>query len=259
MAFIDRSNANGADDYKQAGVRHLYLKATEGTGFVDATRANRRAQALADGIVVGDYHYADLADPTAECDWFMAHSGPEKAGQFRGCLDCERGKVVSDVAWCETWVLAFHADRGYLPVLYGPTSLIAPMRAASKILTACAWWRAEYGPNDGSLHALQGGLMGAAAHQYTSVATLPGISGHTDISRFLGSSTPMLVPAPKRKHHPLGALPPAAWRWAQWRLGLGRYKGHARDKALRPKHAPRLIPISWWRAVAWYVRNRPAS
>ena len=61
--FLDRSNVNGADDYKQAGVTHIYLKVSEGTTFTDRTYLERRRQALAAGAKVGGYHFAGHADP----------------------------------------------------------------------------------------------------------------------------------------------------------------------------------------------------
>lgn len=186
--FIDRSNVNGPDSYKTARITHIYLKATEGTGFVDSTYHDRKLEAEQAGAVTGAYHFADLQNPATEVEHFLAVIGHAHPGHFRPCLDLERGTVVSDVPWAETWIGHFHKSQGYLPTLYGSTSLIAPMRTTSALIRACPWWRAEYGPNDGKHHALQGGDMGAAAHQYTSVATFPGISGNTDASVFVSAS-----------------------------------------------------------------------
>jgi GH25 family lysozyme M1 (1,4-beta-N-acetylmuramidase) len=185
--FLDRSNVNGADDYKQAGVTHIYLKVSEGTTFTDRTYLERRRQALAAGAKVGGYHFAGHADPRAEADFFLSLV---KEDQLRPCLDLESGQ---NRAWAEQFVLRMHDKLGYWPVLYGSTSFIAPMRSASAVLRNCPWWRAEFGPNDGGRHALSGGDMGAAAHQYTSVATVPGISGATDRSELINEKQ-MLVP-----------------------------------------------------------------
>lgn len=256
-AFIDRSNVNGTDDLKQAGVSYLYLKATEGTGFTDQTRTARRAAAHQAGVVLlGDYHFADLADPVAECDHFLSVIGKPLVGQFRPCLDLERGTAVSDVKWAEAWIGHFKSKMGYLPVLYGSTSLIGPLRAASSLIRGCPYWRAEYGPNDGKLHALSGGTQGAVAHQYTSVAHLPGLSGVTDQSVFCGAATALTVP------HPVAVvqISKAAWDRAQWRLSIGKYKGHGYaehiastapgEKPVFPKAPPGTA-----RAVAWYRKN----
>lgn len=184
--FVDRSNVNGSDDYGAASVTHLYLKATEGVSFVDATYQSRRAQALSQGVKhVGAYHFADLADPNVEAAHFCQTIGKPRPEDLRPCLDLERGAVVSDVAWAEAFCKKVHYNLGIWPAIYGSTSLLAPMRNESKLLRSLAWWRAEYGANDGFPHPLAGGTLGAAAHQYTSVARFHGLSGDVDASILL--------------------------------------------------------------------------
>lgn len=191
--FIDRSNVNGADDLRKAGVSDIYLKATEGTTFRDGTYQQRRAQARLAGARSGAYHFARQNTPATEADFFLTTIGTPKPGDLRPCLDLEDGQST---AWAEAFVKHVRDSLGYWPVLYGSTSFIAPMRAASQTLRNCAWWRAEYGQNDGKRHALDGGDQGAAAHQYTSAATFPGIAGKTDASVILHGKN-LVVPAAK--------------------------------------------------------------
>lgn len=191
--FIDRANPNGpasADNLRAAPVTHLYAKATEGTTFKDDTWADRKAAAAAAGAKFGSYHFAGHGDPEAEAEAFLAKIGTPQPGDLRPCLDLEDHQSVD---WAQRFVTRVHDHLGYWPVLYGSTSFIAPMRAASATLKKCPWWRAEYGPNDGARHALQGGDMGAVAHQYTSVATVPGIAGRTDRSELIDEKA-LLVP-----------------------------------------------------------------
>src|SRR6266581_3739940 len=165
--LLDRSNVNGPDDYAvahKAGMTHLYLKATEGTSFTDATYKSRKAEGLAAGAVVGAYHFARSSDPVAEADHFLNAIGVPRAGRLRPCLDLEDGQPA---AWAEAFVKHIHAKLGYYPTLYGSTSFIVPKRTASATLRACPFWRAEFGPNDGHRHPLAGGDLGASAHQYT--------------------------------------------------------------------------------------------
>jgi lysozyme len=191
--FIDRSNVNGTDNYAAAPVTHLYLKVTEGTGFVDSTYATRRHNALQAGAKVGGYHFAGHNDPRQEADFFLSKLVAPKPGDLRPCLDLESNQSRQ---WAEQFVLRVKAKLGYMPTLYGSTSFIQPMRSASATLRACPWWRAEYGPNDGQRHPLAGGDMGAAAHQFTSVAHVPGISGETDQSALIDEHA-LLVPSEK--------------------------------------------------------------
>lgn len=196
--FIDRSNVNGPDDYKAAPVTHLDLKVTEGTTFVDSTYQQRRAQGKAAGAKVGGYHFAGHNDPRAEADFFLSHLGTPGPGDMKPCLDLESGQSQQ---WAEQFVLRIKDKLGYFPILYGSTSFIQPMRSSSSILKQCPWWRAEFGPNDGNRHPLAGGDLGAAAHQYTSVAHVPGISGVTDQSHILDEAALLVKPAkPFRKY-----------------------------------------------------------
>ena len=200
--LIDRSNNNGADNYgsaAKAGVTHAYFKATDGTSFVDSTYHDRCTRARGAGIIVGGYHFAEHGDPVAEADHFLSVIGTPPAGHLRPCLDLESGE---DAAWAGAFVLHIHAKLGYWPVVYGNTSTIPTLRAANAAVRACPWWRAEYGPNDGQQHPLTNGPMGAAAHQYTSKATITGIDGNTDASVFLLPVAVMLIPdaAPKRRY-----------------------------------------------------------
>jgi GH25 family lysozyme M1 (1,4-beta-N-acetylmuramidase) len=197
--LIDRSNNNGADSYaeaKKAGVTHAYFKASDGTGFVDSTYKDRMARAHAAGIICGAYHFAEHGSPVAEATHFLSVIGTPAAGHMRPCLDLESGESA---AWAAAFVEHLHAKLGYYPVLYGNTSTIPALRSASAAVRACPWWRAEFGPNDGTRHALQGGDMGASAHQYTSTAHVPGIEGATDASVFLAPAATMLVPATRPK------------------------------------------------------------
>jgi GH25 family lysozyme M1 (1,4-beta-N-acetylmuramidase) len=197
IVFVDRSNNNGSDDYKAAPVTHAYFKATDGTTFVDSTYTSRCKAARAAGAIVGAYHFAEQSDPATEADHFLSTIGKQQPGWFRPCLDLEGGQTAG---WAEAFVKHVEARLGYLPVLYGNTSQISTVRAASVLLRSCPWWRAEYGPNDGARHTLAGGEQGAAAHQYTSAAAVRGISGHTDQSVFLQPVEAMLVPAPRKKY-----------------------------------------------------------
>jgi GH25 family lysozyme M1 (1,4-beta-N-acetylmuramidase) len=224
--FVDRSNVNGTDDYARAPVTHLYLKATEGTTFTDGTYAVRRNQAQKAGAKVGAYHFARHGDPRAEADFFLSRIVAPKPGELRPCLDLEDGQ---NAQWAEQFVLRVKQKLGYWPVVYGSTSFIAPMRSGSTILRSCPWWRAEYGPNDGARHALTGGDMGAAAHQYTSVATVPGITGHTDQSALIDEKQ-LIVPG----------TPVDFKKWGVYHDGT-----HVRN--FRRYH----------RALIWAARHRP--
>lgn len=258
MTFmIDRANVNGADDYPvahHAGAQWAYFKATEGAHFTDETYHSRRKAARDAGIVTGAYMFSDNTDPAVEANQFLDVIGDlgARAGDLRPCLDIERSpNGVPTLAHTEALASHLRAKLGYWPTIYGSTSVLAPYRADSVVVRSCPYWRAEYGPNDGRLHSLSGGDQGAAAHQYTSVGRVSGVSGFVDLSSLLRPDQ-VIVPTPQTVKT---TLPPVAWKWARWRLGLAEYEGHRQDPEMRPHRAPRRIPLGWYRTVRWYQRN----
>lgn len=66
---IDASHHQGAIDWRAVagdGIGFAYLKASEGTTYVDPTFAAHRAEARRQGIRVGGYHYFQLCSPGVE-------------------------------------------------------------------------------------------------------------------------------------------------------------------------------------------------
>jgi len=248
--LIDRSNNNGTDDYAaahKAGVTHAYFKATDGTGFVDSTYHDRCARARAAGIIPGGYHFAEHGDPVAEANHFLSVIGTPPAGHLRPCLDLESGESA---AWAAAFVERIHAKLGYWPVLYGNTSTIPALRAANASVRACPWWRAEYGPNDGQRHALAGGDMGAAAHQYTSEAHIAGVEGATDASVFLVPVAALLIPGAKPVRKPKFIGVTSHWTGKDGKPKSGDFRGDYWFKVRHPRailhgevrHVPRFKP-----------------
>lgn len=90
--IIDVSNNNGHVDFaaaKRAGAVGVYLKVTEGTGFVDQTYLERRKAARAAGLKVGGYHFAHPGNSgAAEAAFFLKHLVYEK-GDLVPMLDME--------------------------------------------------------------------------------------------------------------------------------------------------------------------------
>ena len=80
---IDVSHWQGTIDWAKvtaAGKRFAYIKATESTDFIDNMYATNRAQAKANGIKVGAYHFArpetNSGDAVNEANWFIKNAAP---------------------------------------------------------------------------------------------------------------------------------------------------------------------------------------
>ena len=72
---IDVSHHNGAIDWPAvagAGIALAFIKATQGTGFVDPTFDRNRSAAVKAGVLVVPYHFLDTADPDEQAEHFLA-------------------------------------------------------------------------------------------------------------------------------------------------------------------------------------------
>lgn len=68
------NNITSFADMKAAGVIGVILKSTQGTHYVDKTYKQRKADALAAGLLVGTYHFADGTDPVEQAKHFLSNS-----------------------------------------------------------------------------------------------------------------------------------------------------------------------------------------
>jgi hypothetical protein len=117
---------------RAAGVRWWYVKATEGTGFVDDTYDARVRQARKAGMPVGAYHFArpEGGDAVAEARFFLDHTDI-RPGDMLPMLDLESDEGLSPrelTAWTGSWVRTVTRDlhrRGMVgrPVIYTPFNL----------------------------------------------------------------------------------------------------------------------------------------
>jgi GH25 family lysozyme M1 (1,4-beta-N-acetylmuramidase) len=204
---IDVSHWQNTIDWTQvaaAGKRFAFMKASEGTTLADETYATNRAQARANGLYVGAYHFArpdrTPGDPAAEADYFLAMSQLE-AGDLVPVLDLEDAGGLSPVELQE-WV------KGYLGRIYERTG------AHGMIYASPTFWRNAMGDTD--WFATNGYRMVWVAHwttglaptvpagnwggngwtfwQYTSSGSVPGIGVRVDLDRFNGLDlTPLLL------------------------------------------------------------------
>ena len=108
---IDVSHWQGVIDWTKvhgAGKRFAYIKASDGTSFVDDRYAANRAGAKAAGLYVGAYHFArpDAAagDALAEADHFVERG--LAPGELLPVLDLEQAGGLS-VDALQAWVKAF--------------------------------------------------------------------------------------------------------------------------------------------------------
>ncbi|MDT7796868.1 MAG: hypothetical protein QOI78_301 [Actinomycetota bacterium] len=128
-----QGNVNWAS-YWSAGKKFAYVKATEGTGYVNAYFSQQYTGSYNVGMIHGAYHYGrpDLSGGAAQADYFVAHGGSwSKDGKtLPGTLDIEwgpnnacYGKTAAQmVAWIKAFSDEYHAKTTRWPVIYTATS-----------------------------------------------------------------------------------------------------------------------------------------
>lgn len=205
---IDVSHWQGTIDWakvKGASKRFSYIKATESTDFLDNMYATNRAQAKAQGIKVGAYHFArpgtNSGDAVAEANWFIANAAPV-SGELLPVLDLEvsGGLTVSQL---QGWVKAF-MDRVYTltgvrgAIYVSPSFWSNYMGNSTAIATAgykvlwVAHWTSASSP---TVPAGNWNGNGWTFWQYTSSGTVAGIGGRVDLDRYRYTDwTKVLIP-----------------------------------------------------------------
>ena len=207
MKGIDVSSHNGKIDgarLKQAGISFIWIKLTEGDGYVNPYFLQQEAQARKNGIKVGFYHFArpDSNSAAREAGFFLSKlKGHLKPGDLLPALDFEH--PPANASWAYDWLSRVGKVIGQNPVFYTYSSFLTQMRAGTH-LTQYPLWLASYGPNNGARHPVAAvpPYRSIAAHQYTSKGKIPG-SGKDDtdvnFAALLAPITYKAPPPPKPK------------------------------------------------------------
>jgi GH25 family lysozyme M1 (1,4-beta-N-acetylmuramidase) len=146
------------------GVRFAYVKATEGTAFVNPDFASQYNGSYQAGLIRGAYHFAlpNLSSGAAQASYFVANGGGWSADgrTLPGALDIEQNPYGARcyglspsamVAWIASFADTYHALTTRWPVIY----------------TTGGWWAACTGG--------YGGFGGEDPLWIAAYSTAPGI------------------------------------------------------------------------------------
>ena len=205
---IDVSHLDGTIDWQQvaaAGKSFAYLKATEGTQYVDSAYATYRAAARAAGLRIGAYHYAqpgsDPGGASVQADHFVDVAGFQ-SGDLLPILDIELTNGLSTSAlqaWTAEFLDRVYARTGIRPGVYaspnfwkqrlGDTPSIAQDGYS---MLWIAHWTTAPAP---TVPAANWAGYGWTIWQYTDKGTVPGISKAADLDRLNGTDlSRILIP-----------------------------------------------------------------
>ncbi|KAI0792544.1 glycoside hydrolase family 25 protein [Abortiporus biennis] len=198
-AGIDVSHFQGAVNFNTAkanGVTFAYIKATEGTTFIDPEFSTNYVSATNAGIIRGGYHFAhpDISSGATQANYFLAHRGGWSSDGITlpGALDIEYNPSGAEcyglsasamVSWIKDFSNTYQAKTGVFPVVYtttdwwttctgnsaafGSTNPLWIARYASSVGTLPAGWsfytfwqHADSGSNPGDQDVFNGDTAG---------------------------------------------------------------------------------------------------
>lgn len=183
-----------------AGAQFAYVKATEGTGFVNRDFAAQYDGARAAGLIRGAYHFArpNKSGGAAQASYFVAHGGGWRSDgrTLPGALDIEYNPTPHGaecyglsqramVSWIASFDGTYKALTSVWPVIYTTTGWWAKCTGDyGGFARQDPLWIARYGAAAGTLPA---GWSTYTFWQYASAGKFPG-----DQDIFNGSSSQLL-------------------------------------------------------------------
>lgn len=182
---IDVSRYQGDVDWSKVarqGFRFVFIKATEGIGYVDPYFARNAAEAKAAGLKIGFYHFARPETgntPTAEAEHYLSTTSRIPA-DLPHVLDVE-GKAASLgraglTNWCEQWLVSVEQRTGQRAMIYTGASFARTYLDAS--LGRWPLWVAHYGVEQPLGNSVWDRW---SVFQYTDAGRSDGIAGPVDL------------------------------------------------------------------------------
>jgi GH25 family lysozyme M1 (1,4-beta-N-acetylmuramidase) len=195
------------------------VKATEGSSYTNPYFASDWIGAGAAGLIRGAYHFARPALPmstaTQQADRFAAVVGSMRySGTLPPILDLEENgglSAASLITWTQTFLDEVQRKTGRTPAVYTYRFFWSESMASTSALRRYPLWIADYTSGATEPHSpLIGSWSDWALWQYTAAASVPGISGQVDRSRFNGTMTDLTTFADGAHASTLAVRTPAA-------------------------------------------------
>ena len=210
-------HAHGASiDWTQvaaAGYKFAFIKATEGSYYPNPYYATDEADAKAAGLIVAPIHFAipNYSGGAFQAGYALDHSGQLADGhtlplildaendpygnmpppQGDGTNDCYGMTPAQLVAWISAFVAETHRRTGRAPAIYTTAAWWTTCTGDSKAFAADPLWIASLT----SSPSLPGAWHSWTYWQYSSSATVPGITTSTDVSYLSASALELAEPA----------------------------------------------------------------
>jgi lysozyme len=148
---VDVSSLNGTIDWSMvagANIGFAYLRATEGSSFIDPAFATNWSNAGTAGVLRGPYHFFHASqDPVAQADFFVQHGGGSAPGDLPPALDLETtdGQSASTVVQnAMAFLDRVQATTGRTPIVYLSSAFFTSLGSPPE-LGAWPLWVAQWG------------------------------------------------------------------------------------------------------------------
>ena len=175
---------------KQAGVRYIFAKVTQGTDIYDSAYEYYRDECKAKSMVFGGFHYWEAdADPYKQAKWFYDHAGNDLT--LPPVLDVEKygneGKLTQEAAAQHILdtLLAIEELFGVKPIIYTSYYMWQYLTGDSPIISGYDVWVANW--TNASAPKLPAHVTTWLFWQYTNSFVIPGASQTYDGNRFNGN------------------------------------------------------------------------
>ncbi|HEY4018055.1 MAG TPA: lysozyme [Pseudonocardiaceae bacterium] len=186
-AGLDVSGHQAAVDWPTAAGNHAvfaYVKATEGTYYINPDFAQQYNGSYQAGLIRGAYHFAtpNTTDGVSQADYFLAHGGgwTNDGKTLPPAIDLEYNPYgdtcyalapAALVGWIHAFVNEMKAHIGIYPTIYTSTSWWVKCTGNDNGFGADPLWIPRYGPAVGALPA---GWTSQTIWQYADTGIFPG-------------------------------------------------------------------------------------
>ena len=172
-----------------SGQNFTYVKATEGTDYVNPSYISDSNVPKYVGMAVGSYHYAQQGAGSAaeQANFFANTSIVSHFPTLPPVLDLEETGGLSPKQlqdWVREYVTVVKLRTGRDPMIYTSPTFWRTAMEDTKEFSNLPLWLAHYDTNTPDV---PGGWGFATIHQYSSEGSVPGINGPVDMNKFNGN------------------------------------------------------------------------
>lgn len=218
-------DASRAVEARNAGTSFAFVKVTEGAGYTDGSADCSMTGFAAAGVRRGVYHFArpDLGNsPEAEADWFIDQTRGYVGQGILPVLDWEPGGWWNGQTWWALrWLQRVEQAWGVKPLVYMSASTISAGDWTAVAAGDYGLWVAGYPAGYAGDRLRDPGAPPysvapwpfAAAWQYSSTGSVPGIGDQIDVNWFYGDAATWARYAgatPGTSANPIPSTSPAA-------------------------------------------------